>query len=124
VEFTAAADPAVYTEELVITDTLTNNYVKFAAAVNPPLSTTRSSSLSTPSPTTARSLLQSPPLPTPRPTNVVLAEKYQIAKKAETVQNAKSKIATHTWINFLKKICPKSKKIAAEVYSVEVEIEK
>ena len=55
---------------------------------------------------------------------MVLAEKYQIAKKAETVQNAKSKIATHTWINFLKKICAKSKKIAAEVYSVEVEIEK
>ena len=58
------------------------------------------------------------------PQKVVLAEKYQIAEKAETAQNAKSKIATHMWINFLKKICAKSKKIAAEVYSVEVEIEK
>jgi DNA-directed RNA polymerase subunit L len=54
---------------------------------------------------------------------VELAEKYQIAKNAETAQNAKSKSATHTWINILKNICAKSKKIAAEVYSVEVEIE-
>jgi DNA-directed RNA polymerase subunit L len=62
-------------------------------------------------------------LSTPRPTNVELAEKYQIAKNAETAQNVKSKFATYTWINILKNICAKSKKIAAEVYSVEVEIE-
>ena len=29
-------------------------------------------------------------------------------------------VATYTWINILKKICAKSKRIAAEVYSVEL----
>jgi hypothetical protein len=35
VELAAAADPAVYTEELVTTDTLFNNDVEFIAALTP-----------------------------------------------------------------------------------------
>jgi hypothetical protein len=55
---------------------------------------------------------------------VELAEKYQITKNVETAHNARSKFAQYTWINILKNIYVKSKKIAVEVYSVEVEIEK
>jgi hypothetical protein len=140
VEFAAAADTVVYTEELVTTDTLISNDVEFVAAVNEELVTVD---------TLITNDVELVAATTPTAHNEELVDADTLANNdeklvtAHTLADTKThehgacrevpdreerrdsaerqvQVAIYTWINILKNICAKSMKIAAEVYSVEL----
>jgi hypothetical protein len=106
VELVAALTTTVYNEEIVDNDTLANNEEKLVTA--------NTLAYHDEEIATATTLAN-----TKTHERGACREVPDREERRDSAQR-QVQVATYTWINILKKICAKSKRIAAEVYSVEL----
>jgi hypothetical protein len=107
VELAAAADPAVYTEEIVTTDTLFNNNVEFIAAVTPTVYNEEIVDADTLANNDEELVTVTAPANTKTHERGACREVPDREERRDSAER-QVQVATYTWIKILKNICAKS----------------